>query len=361
MTAGAAPTSNKIDATPGRVALALLIGSLGGAAAQAADLPLAWMIGAMMATTLAAALGLPVAMWMGLRSVMVTVLGVMLGSAFSPEILDRLLEWALSLACLVVYAAVSGALCLQAFARLARFDPVTSYFAAMPGGLAEMTLVGGAMGGDERMISLIHASRLLIVILCLPFAFQLLVGYDPALRPASGDSLMAIDGTDLVILAACGALGYFGARALGVPAAPIVGPMLLSAIVHLAGLTAARPPSELIGLAQVIVGSAIGCRFAGIGRAFVKRAVAAALGGTAIHLGTTLAFAGALALGTGLGFEALVLAYSPGGLAEMSLIALALGFDRARFVATHHIFRIFTIVVFAPAAFRLLRRRNHAE
>ncbi|MDJ0971883.1 MAG: AbrB family transcriptional regulator, partial [Kiloniellales bacterium] len=150
MTAGAAPTPGKVGATPWRVALALLIGSLGGAAAQAADLPLAWMIGAMLATTLAAALGLPVAMWLGLRAIMVAVLGVMLGSAFSPEILDRLLEWALSLACLVVYAGVSGALCLQAFARLARFDSVTAYFAAMPGGLAEMTLVGGAMGGDER-------------------------------------------------------------------------------------------------------------------------------------------------------------------------------------------------------------------
>ncbi|MCG8597852.1 MAG: AbrB family transcriptional regulator [Kiloniellales bacterium] len=360
MTAGAAPTPGKIGATPARVALALVIGSLGGAAAQAAELPLAWMIGAMLATTLAAALGLPIAMWLGLRSVMVAVLGVMLGSAFSPEILDRLLEWALSLACLVVYAGVSGALCLQAFRRLARFDPVTAYFSAMPGGLAEMTLVGGAMGGDERAISLIHAARLLIVILCLPFAFQLLAGYDPGLRPTAGDSLAAIGGTDLVILTACGALGYFGARALGIPAAPIVGPMILSAIVHLAGFTAARPPSELIAAAQVIVGSAIGCRFAGISRAFVQRAVAAALGGTAIHLGATLAFAGGLAAITGLQFEALVLAYSPGGLAEMSLIALAVGADAA-FVATHHIFRIFTIVVLAPATFRLLRRRNHTE
>ena len=357
MTGEAAPATPKTAPTIKTVALALVIGTLGGFAASAIDLPLAWMIGAMLATTLAAALGLPLSMWMGLRAVMVTVLGVMLGSAFSPEILDRLLEWAVSLTSLVVYAAVSGGLCLLFFSRMARFDPVTSYFAAMPGGLAEMTLVGGAMGGDERAISLIHSSRLLIVILVLPFAFQLLLGYDPAQRPDAGDTLAAIPPLDLAVLTACGALGYLLAKALRIPAAAVVGPMLLSAGVHLAGVTAARPPSELIAAAQVIVGSAIGCRFAGVSRDFVRRTFAAALGGTAIHIATSLSFAGLLAAATGLGFEALVLAYSPGGLAEMSLIALALGFDAA-FVATHHIFRIFTIVVFAPAAFRLLRQRN---
>ena len=39
----------------------------------------------------------------------------------------------------------------------------------------------------------------------------------------------------------------------------------------------------------------------------------------------------------------------------MSLIALALAMDAA-FVATHHIVRIFLIVVIAPTAFRFLRK-----
>ena len=54
---------------------------------------------------------------------------------------------------------------------------------------------------------------------------------------------------------------------------------------------------------------------------------------------------------TGLPIPTLVLAYAPGGLAEMSLIALALSLDAA-FVATHHLVRVFLIVVLAPAFFR---------
>jgi hypothetical protein len=39
----------------------------------------------------------------------------------------------------------------------------------------------------------------------------------------------------------------------------------------------------------------------------------------------------------------------------MSLVALALAFDPS-FVATHHIVRIFIVVVLAPLAFRILLR-----
>ena len=56
----------------------------------------------------------------------------------------------------------------------------------------------------------------------------------------------------------------------------------------------------------------------------------------------------------------LMLAFSPGGLAEMSLIAIAIGADAA-FVATHHIVRIFLVIVIAPLAFKLMRRRREGS
>ena len=52
-------------------------------------------------------------------------------------------------------------------------------------------------------------------------------------------------------------------------------------------------------------------------------------------------------------FAPSVLALAPGGLAGMSLIALALGIETA-FVATHHVARIAMIVIAAPLVFRKL-------
>ena len=133
--------------------------------------------------------------------------------------------------------------------------------------------------------------------------------------------------------------------------------MIVSAAAHLSGWTAAAPPFELIAAAQVGVGSAIGCRFAGLGAKVIARIALAATGGTVILMAATLAFALALNAGLGLPIQVLVLAFAPGGTAEMSLIAIALGSDVA-FVATHHIVRIFLVVVCAPLVFRLTRGRR---
>ena len=73
-----------------KLLLALAIGTLGGAAASWLALPLPWMIGAMTATTAAAVAGAPIVLPQGLRSVMVAVLGVMLGSGFAAPLASRL-------------------------------------------------------------------------------------------------------------------------------------------------------------------------------------------------------------------------------------------------------------------------------
>jgi membrane AbrB-like protein len=318
------------------------------------------MIGAMTATTAAAVMGAPITMPKTFRNVMVAVLGIMLGSGFSPEILARLGDWGLSLAMLALYAGAAGGAGVLYFRRVCGYDPVTAYFSAMPGGLSEMILVGGEMGGDSRIISLTHAARILLVVLTLPFAFQVLIGYEPAARPAAGLPLLDIAPADLGVLALCGVAGFFAARALKLPAAAVVGPMILSAAVHLAGWTAAKPPVELVAASQVVVGAAIGCRFAGVGVGLIRRAVVAAAGGTVVLMAASIAFAFSLNALTGLPTEALVLAFAPGGLAEMSLIAIAVSADAA-FVATHHVVRIFLIVVCAPLVFRLLRGRNGGQ
>jgi membrane AbrB-like protein len=218
-----------------------------------------------------------------------------------------------------------------------------------------MILVGTAMGGDARVISFLHASRVLFVVLALPFAFQFFLGYEPGKRPAPGVPMTELGLIDLGVLALCAVVGATLARLIRLPAWQLVGPMLLSAAVHLAGWTNASLPTELIQLSQLVIGTAIGCRFAGTPLRFIARAMVWAAMLTVILVGVTLVCAAAVHYATGLPTPHLVLAYAPGGLAEMSLVALALAFDPS-FVATHHIVRIFLVVVLAPLVFRLLQR-----
>ena len=300
------------------LARALAIGAVGGAVFAWLNMPLAWMIGAMCATTAASVAGVNVKMVPGLRQFMIAVLGVMLGSAFHPEIMEQLARWSLSLSVLFVYMVMIAGLVMLYFRKVMGYDPATAYFSAIPGGLNEMVLVGGAMGGDDRTIALTHASRILLVVMVIPFWFRLVEGYQPSASSA-GAPFATIPMIDLGVMALCGVVGFVAARLIKMPAPALIGPMVLSAAAQLTGVTTSRPPVELINIAQVVVGAGIGCRFAGAPMARMARAMAAAAGSTVIMLGSAVAFAVALNALIGLPAEALVLAFAPGGLAEMTL------------------------------------------
>lgn len=342
-----------------KILLALAIGTAGGWLANLMQIPLAWMIGAMTATTVAAMAGLPIALPIVYRTAMVAVLGVMLGSGFAPEILDRVADWGLSILGLITYTVVSAAVVSVFLRRVAGYDRVTAFFSASPGGLSEMILIGTAKGGDERIISLTHTSRILLVVLALPFVLQWIFGFSPGPQPPGGIPLVEAEALDMAVLTLCGVVGFFAARAIRLLAAAILGPMVVSAAVHLAGWSDAKPPTELVAAAQVVVGATIGCRFAGVGLRLVGRTILASIGSTIILVAGCLLFATMLSPVTDLPTIALFLAYAPGGVAEMSLIALALSVDAA-LVASHHIIRIFFIVVFTPLLFNLLPGQRSA-
>ncbi len=334
--------------------MTLAIGAVGGEALSYLHVPLAWMIGALVTTTAAALFGAPIILPRRLRDVVITVLGVMLGSSFRPEMFDHLGSWAFSLIGLVFYLIVSTGVLFLLLRRFAGYDPVTSYFAAAPGGLNEMVLVGSALGGDDRTLALTHAARVMLVVMTIPLWFAFSVGYQSGGAFSTG---IAAGPIDMAILAGCALFGAIFGRLLRLPAANLMGPMLVSAGVHLAGLTESSPPWFLVALAQLIVGGSLGCRFVGVDPRVMARIVLVSIPGTGVLLAITLAFGFGLHLLTGIPSTLLVLAYAPGGLAEMSLIAFYLGQDTA-FVASHHLIRITLIILLAPVVFRVLSGRS---
>lgn len=338
-------------------ALTLALGAGGGWLASIAHLPLPWMIGAMVFTTVGSLAGLRLYVHRWVRNPNVSVLGVMLGSSFAPHVAARFGDWLVTIAGLAVYVAIVTAILYVYFRRLARFDPVTAFFAASPGGLNEMVLVGREMGGDDRLIALVHGARVLLVVLAIPFGFMIFLDYSQSTRPPMGGALLDLPLREAAILAAVAVVGSLAARWIGMPAAFVTGPMILSAAVHLLGWSEARPPAFLIGLAQVVIGSAVGARFSGVALRTILRVLVLSTGSTVVMIGLTMVFALILRNATDTSIQAVILAYAPGGLAEMSLVALAMAIDSA-FVASHHVLRIMMIVIAAPLFFRRILGRR---
>lgn len=336
----------------------IVYGTLGGAVFFAFNMPLAWMMGAMVATTIMSMAGRHLYVPSSLRATMVMVLGVLLGSAFTPDIMAQASRWPITLFGLAIYlAAVTGVLYVY-FRKVLRYDPVTAYFSATPGGLNEMVIVGAAFRGDDRTIALVHGSRVLLVVLIIPFWFRYTQGAGVGVS-FRGPSLLATSLLDLSVLTLCAIVGAGIGRLIRLPAYRIVGPMLVTAAIHIAGITAAKPPYELVFIAQVVVGSSVGARFTDIPLQRVFRTIAASVGSTTVMLSFTLIAAAVLAPLTGMEWTPIILAFAPGGLAEMSVIALSLGIETA-FVATHHVARIAMIVIGAPLIFRSRHRLGAA-
>lgn len=341
--------------TPLRQGAGLAIGFLGAIAAVRVGLPLPWMLGSMLAVMLAAMARAPLAAPIELRRIVVPIIGVLLGSGFTPAMLDQLGSWMVTLAILPIFTVVAFAASFFFYSRVGRYDTVTAYFSAAPGGLNDMLIIGAAAGGSETRIALAHASRVFIVVTFVAFfyGYVLDVSATGDARPYVAFSDVPLP--DLGMLLACAVIGALVAPMIGLPAPQILGPMILSATIHATGLTSAPPPSLAVNGAQLVMGTVVGSRFIGTPVFEIMRDLLLALGSTTSMLIAALASALVIVAITGVGLDQTFLAFSPGGLPEMSLLALAMGADVA-YVAAMHIIRITIVISVAPIFFRFLRR-----
>jgi membrane AbrB-like protein len=327
--------------------LALAIGTGGGLAFWLLGLPLPWMLGAMLASFIAVIVKAPLQGPDALRPYVIPVIGVMLGSGFDTQTFSHLFEWGLSLVGLIVYIAAAAALVVPLYIKIGRLDPVTAFFSAMPGGLNEMTVIGGELGGDEKRIILSHAARIVVSVSLIAIYFRLVLGYDVSSAALPSGANVALDLKSGSILLGCAVLGVVTGKALRLPAAALLGPLILSAAAHMTGLSHSAPPPVLVIFSQIILGTMMGCRFMGAApRLIVETLVLSAIG-TTLMLVLSLGFAVTLHGMFGQTTQQVLLAYAPGGLTEMSLVAIAMNGDVA-YIALHHLARIVVLIAIAP-------------
>ncbi len=316
-----------------RVAATLLLALAAAGACVLLRTPLPWMIGPLLAVSLASIAGLPTASHTPLRNAGQWAIGVALGLYFTPQVVSLVagIWWAILLA--IVWALVLG----WGFGRWlhwlhARRMPhvpvlsvrATTYFAGAIGGASEMTLLAERVGARTDLVAAAHSLRLVLVTVTIPFAMQW-SGLHGLQVEAPGVRELHWGG--LALLAVATGIGGIAMQAAGRTNPWFIGPLIVAIGLTIAGQQWSAIPLWLSNAAQLVIAVSLGVRFS---REFVQTAprwLATVALGTLGMIALCGGFAWLLAWRTGLHPATLILATSPGGIAEMAITAkvLALG------------------------------------
>jgi len=337
-----------------RSRLITLAAALAGAALFVLlNLPLPLLLGPMIGCLSVALAGVQL-QGMGVVGVFFrTFLGVAIGSTVTPQLVYGLPQHAATLMLMPVFVLVIGLVGYPFFRKVMGFDHPTAFYSAMPGGLQDMLIFGEEAGGDVRAMSLVHATRVLAIVTIMPLVLTYL--YDLNLTRPPGVPARDLPPSQIALMIAAGLVGWKAAERVGMFGASILGPLILTAALTLAGFVQSRPPAEMIWIAQFFIGMAVGAKYSGITGRELRVDVVAGLAYSALLGLIAFAFIELVVHLSPASTLDVWLAFLPGGQAEMAIIAIVAGAD-VGFVVTHHLVRIFAVILFAPVVARRIDR-----
>ena len=335
------------------LALAMPIAALGGAVAHAIHMPLAWVLGSMLAVAASSLLsGQTLSQPSGLRRMAQGCIGLAIGLAFTPQIwqvLGGLAPWvalgALSALPLTLLAA-------PVIQGLAGVDGPTTIYCVALGASSEMVLQARQAGADGASVACAHAVRIILVTGCLTLLIW-------SIGPATQTVLLTPQVTTLPLGILLTLLPAAVVAALVLHQWKVPNPWLLGPL-FTGGLASAmsfggRLPDSLLVTSQVFIGWALG---QAITRQFFARAprvIASSAVVTLAILTACLGLAWLVSLSAGMPLASAFLAFAPGGMAEMAVMAKAFGLA-APMVTAFHIARIVCTILITRSMARWMLR-----
>ncbi len=289
-----------------------------------------------------------------LTRVIFVVIGISLGAVVTPRTLTGMVAYPLSIATLIAAmsgVSLGGALYLYA---VHRWRLLSAYLAASPGGMSQVLVVAAELDADLRAIAIVQTLRVVIIAVGLPAGLALVGFAGHAVRPGNGPLSPALAGELAALVAASAVAGYLAFR-IRFPGGLLFGAMFASAGLHGSGLIHAVVPGWVANTAMVALGGVIGARFTNTSLRMLADYLAAAFGSFAVAVAVAGAFAVLPVKLLGLPVPEVMIAYAPGSVDAMMLLALALHLDPV-YVGAHHVMRVLFVSLVMPLVARVLAR-----
>jgi membrane AbrB-like protein len=297
------------------------------------------------------------------------ILGIELGQKINLSFLHIFKEYWLTIILMLLLSIFFSLLSGFVLWKYSKTDMLTSFFGTAPGGLSAMPGIAEEVGANTAVVSIIQTMRIFLVILIIPIIVSFWASNQVDQVTFSAQTVSPFKWENLLwtlVLVGIAYGGYHLGKYLKFPAPWLIGSMVGVAVVQSFGSLylghdmVSWWPYIVITLSQIFIAASIGSRFHKSMFIGLKQTIMVAFLSTMGLIFSMIMCAFFVSKVTGIALITAVLAFAPGGIAEMTTTSVVLNAD-STFVVAVQVLRVIIVCVILPPFFRLLNYWEHKK
>jgi len=272
----------------------------------------------------------------------IMLIGLVLGSQVTPEVLNHAEKWPASILLLLLTMILILFTLGRINQQLLGMKRVSAYLAGAPGNLATAVAIAHQLDGSISQVAIYHSLRLAFLTVITPLIF-----YVPETPPTTLQAFGSSDFVIWILLLAVAWLMTQVLKKLRVTTPGLLAGTIVTASINLSEIELINPPSFFISIAMIIFGWQVAIDVLKQGLLILSKTIAPAV--CLNILGVILAAIGAYIthVTIDLPLSDTLLGFMPGGFQVMPVVALETGAD-GLYVTTHHLIRVLAMGMLIP-------------
>lgn len=315
-----------------------LVGAWGGILVA---LPLPWLLGPLLITLIIGSFGISNSCHIRWRMTGQVIIGLVLGLYFTPALTNALSIYWIFILMGVFWSMVLSLVLATLQYHFNHLDWSTAWFSSAIGSASEMVNIAEKHRAQVDKVAAIHSIRILILVLLLPIFMDIYLGVDWNIPSVPMQYFNAFSTVCIFVVALLVAKLF---DYLNVLNAWILGPIFIIGLLSYISMLQHNVPHWLIALGQLCIGWSLGSKFPFGFLKDSKRFLFLTILFNLLALVLSILFVLILIQWTSVDEKILLLGLSPGGIAEMALIAKVLGLSVPIIVAFQLSRLIFVII-----------------
>jgi membrane AbrB-like protein len=228
--------------------------------AEYLNIPLAWFLGPMIITSIAALSGLKIIMPKIVLSFILIILGLHIGNYIDQNLFNQMLDWIWTSLIMLIYIIVCILVVAKYLQKFASYDEKASIFSAAPGALGPLMILAENEKTDLSQVATSHLIRLIIIITVIPFIVVSNTGNESLVN--DNFNYLVQNHLNLILLIVASLFFIFIFDKIKIPAALLSGTLFASGLLQITDIASYKLPAETVNFCLLILGSSVGCRFA---------------------------------------------------------------------------------------------------